>query len=143
MCVNFVIRNQFQVKKTTFILILAYLVYLLQPIYILIDFTINQEFIAQELCENKEKPELKCNGKCYLMKKLEKAVGKVKKIDSDKSTPQNNKDSNETPDLLSKHIITSIIYNQQKTYLKKGNIKGWSSNEFIQGSFSPPPQILV
>ena len=28
----------------------------------------NYEYISQELCENKDNPELECNGKCYLYK---------------------------------------------------------------------------
>lgn len=36
-------------------------------------YNINIEYIISELCENKDKPELKCNGKCYLKKKLGKA----------------------------------------------------------------------
>jgi hypothetical protein len=34
---------------------------------------VNYEHIAEELCENKEKPELKCNGKCHLKAELAKA----------------------------------------------------------------------
>lgn len=30
----------------------------------------NQTEIAEELCENKDKPELNCNGHCYLKKEL-------------------------------------------------------------------------
>lgn len=37
---------------------------------ILINFKINQAYIASVLCENKEKPELKCDGKCQLNKKM-------------------------------------------------------------------------
>ena len=37
---------------------------------ILINFKINQAYIARVLCENKDKPEMKCNGKCQLNKKL-------------------------------------------------------------------------
>lgn len=33
-------------------------------------FFIYQEEIAAEFCENKEKPELKCDGKCHLKKEL-------------------------------------------------------------------------
>jgi len=36
-------------------------------------YNINIEYIISELCENKDKPQLKCNGKCYLKKKLAKA----------------------------------------------------------------------
>jgi len=32
----------------------------------------NQDYVAAELCENKEKPQLHCNGKCFLKKQLNK-----------------------------------------------------------------------
>ncbi|WP_255566948.1 hypothetical protein [Flavobacterium litorale] len=38
------------------------------------DYIFNYDYIAQELCENKAKPELQCNGKCHLMKELAKAA---------------------------------------------------------------------
>ncbi len=37
---------------------------------ILIDFKINQDFIAKVLCINREKPMTMCSGKCYLSKEL-------------------------------------------------------------------------
>jgi hypothetical protein len=39
----------------------------------LIYFQINQQEIIRLSCENKNRPELKCNGKCYLAKQLRKA----------------------------------------------------------------------
>lgn len=36
-------------------------------------YSLNIEYIINELCENKDKPELKCNGKCYLKKKMGEA----------------------------------------------------------------------
>lgn len=42
-------------------------------------FKANQSYIAKELCENKSRPLLNCNGKCYLMKKLKQAEDKEKK----------------------------------------------------------------
>ncbi len=35
-------------------------------------YQINKEYVATVLCENKDKPELKCCGKCYLNKQLKK-----------------------------------------------------------------------
>ncbi len=35
-----------------------------------IEFVFNKEFIAKVLCINKDKPELKCNGKCHLKKQV-------------------------------------------------------------------------
>jgi hypothetical protein len=37
---------------------------------ILLDYQVNQEYIAKTLCENKARPKLHCKGKCQLMKQL-------------------------------------------------------------------------
>jgi hypothetical protein len=37
---------------------------------IVFHFNINQNDITQQFCENKTKPELHCEGKCYLKKRL-------------------------------------------------------------------------
>ncbi|OFZ22894.1 MAG: hypothetical protein A3D92_03165 [Bacteroidetes bacterium RIFCSPHIGHO2_02_FULL_44_7] len=48
-------------------------------LFIYLDFIINQDYIAENLCENQDKPELKCNGKCFLAKELAKEEKKEKK----------------------------------------------------------------
>jgi hypothetical protein len=35
-----------------------------------LEFYLNQQFIAKNLCENRDKPYMHCNGKCQLRKKL-------------------------------------------------------------------------
>lgn len=35
-------------------------------------YQINKDYIAKNLCENKNKPQMKCCGKCYLKKQLKK-----------------------------------------------------------------------
>ncbi|GAB3522025.1 hypothetical protein GCM10027442_46580 [Emticicia fontis] len=47
-------------------------------VYYLIDYTLRQNYIANVLCVNKNKPQLNCNGKCYLAKRL-KAVEEKEK----------------------------------------------------------------
>ncbi|MDR3716828.1 MAG: hypothetical protein P4L51_28805 [Puia sp.] len=37
---------------------------------LVLDYQCNKKFIAANLCENKDKPDLKCEGKCYLCKKI-------------------------------------------------------------------------
>lgn len=54
-------------------MIMAMMLPSLTKLGILIDFKINQDFIAEVLCINRDKPLNKCNGKCYLSKKLKKA----------------------------------------------------------------------
>ncbi len=38
----------------------------------MIDYIVNYNYIRTELCENKDKPEMHCNGKCHLKKQLKK-----------------------------------------------------------------------
>lgn len=58
---------------------------MLQPIMPLIEYNMNKEYIVSVLCENRNKPELGCNGKCYLDKKIKSS----KSHDShDHSIPQ-------------------------------------------------------
>lgn len=46
---------------------------LLKPVLPVIEYAIDYDYIATVLCINKDKPELKCNGKCHLMKELAKS----------------------------------------------------------------------
>ncbi|MEJ2881442.1 hypothetical protein [Pedobacter sp. GR22-6] len=48
-------------------------------LYIYTAFELNQDYIAKNLCENRDKPEKHCNGKCYLSKKIKQAEEKEKK----------------------------------------------------------------
>ncbi len=41
-----------------------------------VNFLTHQEYISQNLCINKAKPSLHCNGKCHLMKELQKQDSK-------------------------------------------------------------------
>jgi hypothetical protein len=36
----------------------------------IIDFKINQKYIAAKLCQNRNRPQMHCNGQCVLMKKM-------------------------------------------------------------------------
>ena len=38
-----------------------------------VNYWVNHDFIASELCENKDKPELKCEGKCHLQKEIQQS----------------------------------------------------------------------
>lgn len=44
----------------------------LRPILPLGEYVFNYNYIAKELCVNKDKPVMHCNGKCHLMKELAK-----------------------------------------------------------------------
>lgn len=47
-------------------------------LFVYAGFGINQKYIASNLCENRSKPWMHCNGRCYLMKKIKQAEEKEK-----------------------------------------------------------------
>ena len=47
-------------------------------------YQINKAYITRVLCENRDKPQLHCNGKCYLAKKLKAQQEKQDKQTSDR-----------------------------------------------------------
>jgi hypothetical protein len=52
------------------VLLFISVVMLIKPLWPIAEYIMNYDYIANVLCENKDKPQLKCDGKCYLAKKL-------------------------------------------------------------------------
>lgn len=52
-------------------LAMLYLATMLKPLIPVVHYTLNFGVYANELCENRDKPELHCNGTCQLMQKLQ------------------------------------------------------------------------
>ncbi|EDO25943.1 predicted protein, partial [Nematostella vectensis] len=70
-------------------------------------YEINKDYIAAELCENKDKPELQCAGKCYLKKQIDKV--EESGDTEDKNTPTKNKKT-ELPDKFSDKYETPNVW---------------------------------
>ncbi len=58
----------------THLLLNLYLLVLVQPALPVLEYLINYDYIVNELCENRDKPILTCNGKCYLGDQVEKQL---------------------------------------------------------------------
>lgn len=101
-------------------------------------YKIDQNRIAQEKCENKARPKLKCNGKCYLAKQLKKIEAEEKKNDSTgKSNPYSSKAETHfftwnEPKAMIKHID----YHQQSK--GKHYYNGRILNPLSSSIFHPP-----
>jgi len=59
-----------------------YMVALLQPYMPFINYQLNKEYISKVLCENRNKPQMHCNGKCHLNKQLKKSAAESEKNNS-------------------------------------------------------------
>lgn len=63
-----------------------YLLALLGPVFPVLEYLMNYDYISTQLCENKDKPILTCHGKCYLEKQV-KASNQLLSHNTDTPTP--------------------------------------------------------
>ena len=95
--------------RFTAILILCCSVSLnLSGIFVFAGFEMNQNYIAKELCVNKDKPQMHCNGKCYLMKKLKQAQDKEQKQERSSQKVQLQEAIVSTPFIFKQYAFASI-----------------------------------
>lgn len=71
-----------------------------RPLIPLAEYAVNYDYIVNTLCVNKSKPEIHCNGKCYLSKQLAKTG------DSESSPLQKTKNSGQK--ILDIYILPEI-----------------------------------
>lgn len=65
-------------RFTAIVLIMSLLTSNVTRLFVYAGFEMNREYIASKLCENRDKPQMHCNGKCYLAKKIKQAEEKEK-----------------------------------------------------------------
>jgi hypothetical protein len=63
-------------RITIIFLIVALIASNFSRFFIYAGFELNQKYIAENLCINKDKPWLHCNGKCYFIRKIKDAQQK-------------------------------------------------------------------
>lgn len=124
--------NKFSLKQLATILLLsATLLQPLQNFWIRFSFELNRTYIAKNLCVNRTKPELKCGGKCYLMKKL--------------AEKQKQEQKNERTEVF----VTTLFLQKSSNFLFSNNFSllknafnpsllFFTSQECILGIFRPP-----
>lgn len=61
-----------------YVLLVIAFVICLKPIIPFVEYVVDYDYISQVLCVNKDKPQMHCNGKCYLMRTLAKAAKEKK-----------------------------------------------------------------
>lgn len=110
---------------------------LLKPAIPVLDYLVNYDYIRTELCVNKEKPIMGCNGKCYLMKELAKASESEKPISSDKKHA-----TAETTDLFFlEQDYNYIISFENAANVVNSNYTNLYSNLAADTVFHPPAAI--
>lgn len=120
-------------------MIIAVMLPNLSKIGILIGFKINQDFIAEVLCINREKPMTMCNGKCYLSEQLKKAEEQ-----EEKQTPANKKERLEVVYYYAKSSFDFLFYtNCLASKLNPACVDEFYTSFFIDDIFRPPKFNLI
>lgn len=79
-----------------------YVMAMFRPLLPVLEYRAHHKYIVAVLCENRARPALACNGKCYLKKQLQKQV----KTPASKDHPSPQKDGAQID--LSKYPVTPI-----------------------------------
>ena len=114
-----------------------YLVAWFRPIMPFVEYEINKKYISEVLCENKDKPKMKCNGKCHLKKQL--------KIANDEPEEQ----SSPVPTFSKIKDLTTLLFEKKLQCLNSirinGNIVFYIENYqsiFCSNIFHPPKSLI-
>jgi hypothetical protein len=117
--------------------LLAFVTTSLKQYYPYLDYSINKNYISEFLCVNKDKPELRCEGKCHLNKQL-------KKINTEDNgnfpIPSPNEEVSSILFFQSDRPISFVIITESD--LKKSNYNASFVSSFQLEIPTPPPQFL-
>jgi len=125
------------VKQFVFIILFSLL---LKPVFPLLDYAINYEFIKTELCVNRNNTIIGCNGKCYLVKELAKA--------SETENPMNTDKKNSVKQIFELLFFTEStnLLPEKFLFTFSNNVKNTYSDLYfytiIQKYFHPPTFIV-
>ena len=126
------IANQLVYLFTFFILLQG-----LSSAFVFSDYLLNKSFIIENLCVNKATPELKCKGKCYLMRKLAE------------QEHQKENSSRESAKKLFEQVLffksNSVLKNDELAFCFSASLNNWNYKCFssvkLNSKVFHPPQI--
>ena len=116
------------------IVIIVFL-FVMKPILPVLEYVLNYDYIVKELCENKAKPEMKCNGKCHLMKELAKASENDTPVSSDKKVSHSEFEVLFIQKLTSLEVVTLNFPIQKSINAKYSDSYFYENNKT---AFHPP-----
>ena len=126
--------------KNQFFGIFFYLLYLLamvRPLVPIMEYYANYDYIASVLCENRDKPYLECNGKCY----LEKQIAKTNHNSHDHKSTIPQIDFEKYPVSPLDQFSYTLKKFDEKNYTHRFFVNKYTSQDFYQ-SLLKPPQFL-
>ena len=125
-------------RLTIWFLIIAVFVANFSVVFVYVGFNLNRKYIAANLCINRFKPSLHCNGQCYFMRKLKQAEDNEKKQSSKNNSGREEVSFLQQPFMISfaePVIINNISANFPKTEYRY-------TSQYLNSIFRPPKQVV-
>ena len=95
----------------------------------IVNYSVNKSYIAKNLCENRNKPKMKCNGKCHLKKQLAQA---------EKNESQGKSDSKEKWEDLFFASFQEFFYNEKAQIKNSFTYKNSLLVSYSPSIYHPP-----
>jgi hypothetical protein len=125
-----------------FVLLIFALVILVQSTIqtvIAINWKINQTYLTEKYCINKDQPELKCNGNCYLAKQLKKYESDVTAL-NDKTSKKQAVIKDTSFDLLCEKVEYELIAFDFSNQINTNHFDYKNNYSFLESvDFFQPP----
>ena len=119
-------------KLVAILIIIGVLLQSLSTVVIVAQYMANKDYIAKNLCENRDKPQMHCDGKCCLKKKL------AKEAKQNAPTPRNQKNQQVVTLFFSENKLNfkpNAIFATAKTYFSYNEL---ATAYFHHSVFHPP-----
>lgn len=119
-------------KLVAILIIIGVLLQSLSTVVILAQYMANKDYIAKNLCENRDKPQMHCDGKCCLKKKL------AKEAKQNAPTPRNQKNQQIVTLFFSENKLNFQLHSffaAAKTYFSYNEL---ATANFHHSVFHPP-----
>lgn len=101
--------------------------------FVFVDYQVNYELYSQVLCENKDKPQLQCNGKCHMMKEM--------------AATNDTEEQGQTVEVFRMHFVEILQSVKETVYFKSCHeLEFFTHNETVESLGytppTPPPQLV-
>ncbi len=114
-------------------------IFLLKPVLPVLSYALNYQYIVENLCINREKPKLACQGKCHLAKEI------AKEVESEQSTKESSKKEAKVffesvfylPSIATAADFLSVCQGQPKNFFRPASKPLLGYYNIIQ----PPPNV--
>lgn len=123
----------------TYLVLLAFLMQIGSRLYVLVNFQLNKEYIAENLCENKDEPESCCEGSCHLTKEL------VKVEEAENQGPLKSEDSKKEKleDVFNFNSTIKVFFHLNSINVTKVVTNNFSIKTGYLSSVFHPPTLFI